>query len=280
MVTRKKVKKQAKPHYVRKAKSKGKDSSIWMRRSFSLLAFVLLLGGIGFGIKTSFDWIRAQLFSQNSHFEIQHLVVESDGNLREDQIREYAKVSEGMNLFAVTFKELEDRFKDVSVVESVYLQRKLPHTLIIKVKQRVPMARIMGLISRSYPLVVDREGVVLPPRRSATSLPLIKGLNSKLILGKRVKHPDVATALKIIARWGSTGYLRTYVRIESLDVQYSDYIDMRMSGEIRVKMPRYSIKSQLQKLSTVIKIETGKGKRVKTVDLTVDSEKVPIVSYY
>jgi len=279
MGTRKKVKKQAKPHYVRKAKSKGKDSSIWMRRSFSLVAFVLLLGGIGFGIKISFDWVRAQLFTQNPHFEIQHLVIESDGNLREDQIREYAKVSEGMNLFAVTFKELEGRFKDVSVVESVQLQRKLPHTLIIKVKQRVPMARIMGLISRAYPLVVDREGVVLPPRQSAASLPLIKGLNSKLNLGKRVEHPDVATALKIIARWGSTGYLRTYVRIETLDVQYSDYIAMQMSGGIRVKMPRYSIKSKLQNLSTIIKIASGQGKRVKTADLTVDAEKAPVTYY-
>ena len=44
-------------------------------------------------------------------------------------------------------------------------------------------------------------------------------------------------------------------------------------------MPRFSLKVKLQNLATTIKIESGKGQRVKEVDLTLDSAKVP-VSYY
>lgn len=279
MATRKKAKKRAKPHYVRTKKRKGTDSSAVARRSLSIIVLLLVIGAIIFGVIAGFNWIGQKLFSHNQSFEIQHLVISGDGKLTEDKIREYTGLSEGMNLFEVKFEEIEKALSDVPIVESVYLERKLPHTLIVKVKERLPVARITGTTSRKYPFVVDRYGYVLPPRQSAASLPLIKGLDSDLRLGLKAEHPDVEKALEIIALCDSTGYLRTYVRIESLNVKYSDFIDMHLTGGIRVRMPRYSTKSKLQNLATVIKIANGQGKRVKEVDLTVDSPKVP-VSYY
>ena len=184
-----------------------------------------------------------------------------------------------MNLFGVKFGEIEDALAKVPVVESVYLERRLPHTLIVKVKERIPVARIAGRQTRRFPFVVDRYGFVLPPRQSSASLPLIKGLDEELRLGLPAGHPDVKIALQIIALCDSVGYLRTYVQIESLDIKYSDRIDMRLKGGVYVKMPRFSLKPKLQNLATTIKIESGQGRRVKTVDLTLDSAKVP-VGYY
>jgi cell division septal protein FtsQ len=279
MATRKKTKKRAKPHYVRTKKRKGGDSPALARRSFSIIVLLLVIALIILGIVKGFGLIGRKLFSSNPRFEIQHLVISGDGKLTEDRIREYTGLSEGMNLFDVKFEDIEKNLSDVTIVESVYLERKLPHTLIVKVKERLPVARITGVRSQKYPFVVDRYGYVLPPRQSAVSLPLIKGLDSDIRLGLKAEHPDVEKALEIIALCDSTGYLRTYVRIESLNVKYSDFIDMHLTGGIRVRMPRYSTKSKLQNLATVIKIANGQGKRVKEVDLTVDSPKVP-VSYY
>ena len=174
---------------------------------------------------------------------------------------------------------MEAALEKVSQVESVYLERKLPHTLIVKVKERLPVARIAGRQSRRFPFVVDRYGVVLPPRQSASTLPLIKGLDDDLRLGLPAAHPDVKTALKIIALCDSTGSLRTYVQLETLDVESADFIDMQLKGDIRVRMPRFSLKSKLQNLATVIKIARGQGRRVKEVDLTLDSAKVPVTYY-
>ena len=281
MATRKKTKKRAKPHYVRTRKRKGADSSALVRRAVTIVLLLLVVGGILFGVKKGFDLIERKLFSRNPQFEMQHLVVSSDGKLKEDQIREFTELSEGMNLFEVKFKEVEKRLAGVPIVESVYLERKLPHTLIVKVKERMPVAQISGLKSRKHPFVVDRNGYVLPPRQSAASLPLIKGLDTELRLGSQTGHPDVKTALEIIALCDSRGYLRTYARIESMDVKYSDFIDMRLAGGIRIRMPRYSPKSKLQYLDTLLKIERGKGRRVKEVDLTVDSTKVKVpISHY
>lgn len=275
MAIRKKAKKRLKPQYVKARKRKGADSSALARRVFAIVILLVIL----FGIKEGFELIGRKLFSNNSRFEIQHLVISCDGKLTEDRIREYTGLAEGMNLFATDFKDIEMALNKVPVVESIYLERKLPHTLIVKVKERMPVARISGRQSRRFPFVVDRYGIVLPPRQSASSLPLIKGLDDELRLGIPAEHPDVGITLKIIALCDSTDYLRSYVQIESLDVKYTDCIDMRLKGGMRVRMPRFSIKSKLQNLATVIKIANDQGKRVKDVDLTLDSAKVP-VRYY
>jgi len=268
-----------KPQYVRNKKRKGADSSARARRALSMVLLLLVIGGIVYGIKEGFEWIGRKLYSENPRFEIQHLEISCDGKLTEDRIREYTGLAEGMNLFAVKFKEVEMDMEKVPVVESIYLERRLPHTLIVKVKERIPVARITGKQSRRFPFVVDRYGVVLPPRQSASTLPLVKGVDSDLRLGLRAEHPDVEIVLRIIALCESTGSLRTYVQIESLDVKYADFIDMRLKGDILVRMPRFSLRPKLQNLATVIKIAHGQGRRVKDVDLTLDSAKVPVTYY-
>jgi cell division protein FtsQ len=244
-----------------------------------MVFLVLVLAGVGYGIKEGFNLINRKLFSANPRFEIQHLVISSDGKLTEDRIREYTGLSEGMNLFEQSFEQIKESLAKVPVVESVYIERKLPHTLIVKVKERVPVARVMGVHKRRFPFVVDRYGYVLPPRRSAESLPLIQGFDTELQLGLPLEHPDIDPVLKIVSMCDSVGYLRTYVRLESLDVKYSDFIDMRLKQGIRVRMPRFSLKKKLQDLATVIKIAQGQGRRVKEVDLTLDSAKVPVTYY-
>ncbi len=279
MATRKKAAKRVKPQYVRSKKRKGAESSALARRSISVALLLLVLGVLVFGVASGFRWINHKLFSKNQSFEIQHLVISCDGKLTEDRIREYTGLTEGMNLFGVKFGEIEKALGKVPVVESVYLERRLPHTLIVKVKERIPVARIAGRQTRRFPFVVDRYGFVLPPRQSSASLPLIKGLDEELRLGLPAGHPDVKIALQIIALCDSVGYLRTYVQIESLDIKYSDRIDMRLKGGVRVRMPRFSLKPKLQDLATVIKIANGQGQRAKEVDLTLDSAKVPVIYY-
>lgn len=279
MATRKKKNARMKPHYVRKKKRTGAGSTTMMRRSVSIALLLMILGGLLFGLWAGFNFIEDQLFSNNPRFEMQHLIISCDGKLTEDRIREYTGLAEGMNLFEMDFKAIENALARVSEVESVYLERKLPHTLMVKVTERIPVARILGNQSRRYPFVVDRYGVVLPPRKSAVALPLIQGVEKDLRLGVSVGEPDVEIALKIIALCDSSSTLRTYVKLERVDVKYSDFIDLRLQGGIRARMPRFSLKPKLQDLATVIKIARGQGMRVKEVDLTLDSSKVP-VSYY
>lgn len=279
MAARKTTKTRKKPQYVRASKRKGAEPPKVARRAITVGLMLLVLGGLVLGVKAGLGWMGRQLKSENPRFEMQHLVISSDGNLTEDRIREYTDLREGVNLWSFTFDEIEESLSTVPKIESVYLERKLPNTLIIKVKERVAVARIMGQTERRYPFVADRYGFILPPKRSAESLPLIKGLDAELRLGEQVTHADVETSLRIINLCESTGHLRDYVRIESLDVKYSDFIDMRLQDGIRVRMPRFSLNLKLQNLASVIKIANGQGRRVKEVNLTLDSAKVPVTYY-
>ena len=107
MAKQKKTKKRTKPQYVRAKKRKGAESSVLARRSFSIILLLIATGAIVFGITTGFKWINRKLFSENPSFEIQHLVISCDGKLTEDRIREYTGLVEGMNLFEVSFDEIE-----------------------------------------------------------------------------------------------------------------------------------------------------------------------------
>jgi cell division septal protein FtsQ len=278
MATKKKRAKRRTTHYVHTKKRKRSDSSIWIRRILSIGVLLLFLGFIIYGIISGFKWTHQKFFTKNPLFEIQHLDLSTDGKLREDQIREYSGISEGTNLFSISFDEIESHLREVSIIEKVYLWRTLPHTLHIKIVERIPMARILGPSTpRSYPYLIDHLGYILPPRLSAKSLPLIKGLNQELKLGTPLNDRDVKIALKIIAYCESDNYLHAFIKIKTLDVKNLDYIDIRLEDGIRVQMPRYSIPAKLKKLATMIKISLGEGKHLKNVDCTIDS---PTGTYY
>jgi cell division septal protein FtsQ len=280
MAARKKTKTKAKPHYVRSKKRKGAESAVKVRRFTTIALLVVVAAGVFYSIYKGFEWIRDGFFSKNPRFEMHHLVISCDGNLGEDKIREYSGLREGMNLFELSFEEIEEKLNGVSLIESVYLERKLPNTLIVEVKERVPVAKITGSRATKYPFLVDRYGFVLPHRRSlAKTLPLIKGLDAEVPLGEQLTQKDVEIALKIIALCDSNSKLKTYLRLEVIDLQYQDYIYLYLNDGMRAKIPRYSLEPRLHKLASTIQVATARGQKVKTADVTLDSPNVPITTY-
>ena len=284
MAARKKKTTTRKVHYVRAKKRGGATASVGMRRTVSILFLLIILGLTVFGICKGFEWINAKLYSKNPRFEIQHLVISSNGRLNEDYLRETSGLHEGMNLFEFRFSEIEHRLQNVSLIESVYLERKLPHTLIMRVKERVPVAQITGPKKNAMPWMLDRYGYVLPPHRKGSAMPLISGLDSDFSLGEQLIHKDIRIALDIIGICESSHYLSSYIHLVSLNLKYPDYIEVYIKGErdnepIRVRMARFSLKPKLSQLASVIQLSRSQGTRLKTVDLTLDSAKVPTTYY-
>ncbi len=280
MAARKTKKTLSKTHYVKSRKRKGAESAVVAQRTVVVVFILLLIVSVAAGVGMGFRWVGRKLFSENPRFEIQHLEIVCDGQqYSESKIREYCGISEGMNLFSVSFDEIENALK-LPNVDSVHSERVLPNTLVITVKERVPVSRVMIKGSR-LPRYLDRYGYVLSPSRdpALAGLPLIKGLPEDLRPGYRVVHRDIEALLEIIALCDTNRKLHTFVKIESLDVKYDDYIDMRLKGGSRVRMPRYRLQPKLQELATIIQMATEQGKRLKEADLTLDSPNV-VVTYY
>jgi cell division protein FtsQ len=269
-------KKSQKKLVVKGKRRSAPEISIWVRRSFSIGIIILMLVLLFMGIFKGFQWAERKLLSNNPRFEIQQLIIECNGKLTEDFIREMSQLHEGQNLFAMSIQEVESKLLEVSRIESVYIERDLPSTLILRVKERHPVARLMGESSLKYPFLVDRFGVILPFQRSLSGLPLIRGLSEDVRPGKRLSHRDVEFSLQTIALIASTSNLNQYIQLNEINIRHSDYIELTLQGGVEVRLPRFSLQPKLYKLATVIKIAEGQGRRVKWVDLTVDSVKVPV----
>ena len=252
------------------------EVSVWVRRSFSIVIVMLMFVMLLLGINKGFQWTERKLLSENPRFEIQQLVVECDGKLTEDFIREMSQLHEGQNLFAMSIQEVEANLLKVSRIESVYIERDLPNTLILRVKERHPVARLMGNSYLRYPFLVDRYGVVLPYQRSLSELPLIRGLSEEAGPGKRLSHRDIEFALRIITLIENYSSMNQYIQLDEINISHGDYIELTLKSGVEVRLPRFSMKPKLNKLATVIKIAEGQGRQVKWVDLTVDSVKVPV----
>lgn len=252
------------------------EASLWVRRSLSIVVVMLMFVLLVMGISKGFQWAERKLLSENPRFEIQQLVVECNGKLTEDFIREMSQLHEGQNLFARSIQEVEANLLEVSRIESVYIERDLPSTLILRVKERHPVARLMGNSNLRYPFLVDRFGVVLPYQRSLSELPLIRGFTEEARPGKRLGHRDIEYALRIITLIENHASLHQYIQLDEINVTHGDYIELTLKRGTEVRLPRFSLKSKLNKLATVIKIAEGQGRYVRWVDLTVDSVKVPV----
>lgn len=248
------------------------------RRGLVIVFLTAVAGALGFGLYLGLRYTGSLFFSRNPYFELRQIDIVSDGRLSSTQLREYAGVQPGENLFAVDFDALRTRLTGVPLIESVTIQRKLPDTLLIRVAERVAVAQV-GRNARTTPLLVDRHGVVLPPTRSGRSLPLISGIkNSELTPGTRLEDTGVLHCLELLATADQLG-LGSSLVFNSFDLRYPDFVTVMLNGGTSARFPYHSAREKLIRLVSVLQLSGEQGRRVRTVDLSPDGRNVPVTFY-
>ncbi len=238
-------------------------------RTGAIVLAAVALAGILWAIVFGARLIGESLFSRNDRFQIRTLDISSDGKLTASHIREYAGVSEGMNLFAIDIAKMRKDLESVPVVSSVTIERRLPDTLVIRTTERSAVARLENA-QVGYTLALDREGFVLGPSSVSPQLPAITGSREKgLRPGARVGDPAVKNALHLIELCDQPGFSQV-VKIERVDVGQSDYLDIRLSRGERILMTPSAIDARLEKLRESVKHAADMGRAIATIDMTVD----------
>ncbi|MDK2857377.1 MAG: cell division protein FtsQ [Verrucomicrobiota bacterium] len=274
MVAKRRKKSRGKIHYSKNRSSK----KVAIRRSLIVVLFVAVALPILFGIYKGLAYTGSFFFSRNPYFELRQLKISSDGRLSPSQLREYTGIQIGENLFSISPDDLRGKLKQVPLIESIGIQRKLPNTLVINVRERVAVAQIRWN-SRSRPFLVDRHGVVLPVTRSGQSLPIIEGLKlDQLKPGDRIEKPGVSQCLELLASVDQLG-LGSQVSFSGFDVRYPDFVTATVNGETTVRFPQHSAREKLIRLVRVLQLAKEQGHRVKTIDLTPDGRNVPVTYY-
>ena len=121
---------------------------------------------------------------QSSYFSLKDIRFEGCKNVTPLELMKLAQIKKRTNLLTINLRKLAQRLNSNPWIKEVKVKRILPHTLKIKVKERIPVA----LVNHKKLFLVDKEGVLFKEVEPGDDIdmPVITGLsfsqpNSKLI---------------------------------------------------------------------------------------------------
>jgi len=150
-----------------------------VRRLIALAAIVLVGGGVAcWGAAVGFCALRSIWLEQ---FRIQDTAIDvvvttSGANVKPDTITFKFGLTNGANLAAIPY---EEKSKELIArnpnIRSIAIERRLPHRVIIDVKEREPAVHIAsGKGSKATGLVADYDGVVFCSFTASPLLPVLR----------------------------------------------------------------------------------------------------------
>ena len=162
------------------------------------------------------QWALNGLLYENPSFAVRDIRIQTDGIIALDQLRRWTGVQPGQNLFALDLAGVRRNLEMVSMIQSVSLEKILPHTLSIRVVEREPLAQLnvarpspTGGIEFA-PFYLDADGCVISPLTPAqcapsaasqtnVQLPIITGIkNAEVQPGRHLEFPSVRAALALL----------------------------------------------------------------------------------
>jgi cell division protein FtsQ len=239
------------------------------RRIAAVTLSVAALAGLCWVLVVGVRFLSRDLFTGNPKYLILNLDLQSDGQLRDHHVREYAGLREGMNLFSVDLNQVRRALQDVPVVRSVEVTRRLPDTLSVRLTERLALARLGADDRRNY-LAIDRDGHVLGPSSRRKALPAITGLRDRgLRPGSYLDEKLIRDALDVLDLCDTTRVGQT-IRISSIDVRHPEHLDITLVGGERVLFGRSQLEWRLSKVEQSLQAAARLGKAIKILDWTVD----------
>jgi cell division septal protein FtsQ len=218
------VRSRAKPMQVVRLKMAG--SALAISAGVVLVLFVCWKGG---------EFALDRFVYSNPTLSISEIEIETDGIIPIEQIRAWSNVKNGENILALDMARIKRDLEMVPLIDSASVERVLPRSLIITVREREPIARVVvfaprerdGLLEPST-IYLDEYGMVIPPvLRTLNSsafdaatrfLPAITGAGSTSFRpGHLVTSAPILAALKWLRTFQSSE-MAGQVDIRAIDV--------------------------------------------------------------
>ncbi len=222
---------------------------------------------------------------ENRAFAIRAIEVETDGVLAPEQIRSWAGVRPKDNLLALDLARVERDLKLVPAIESVVIERVLPHSLRIRITEREPVAQVVfpqlrkGGAYEGGVYTLDASGYFMfpvePTQRATPAvqtndhLPLIVGLPTRDVRpGKQVETPQVRAALELIRAFGQST-MAGLVDLKQVDVTVPGAIVATTRQGNTISFGLGDFEAQLRRWRLVHDHAQRFGKHVEAMDLGV-----------
>jgi cell division protein FtsQ len=252
----------------------------------------LLLGGLFVTVACvclawrATEWGLDLLLYKNKAFAVTDLDVQTDGAIAPDQLRRWTGVQLGENLFALDLVTVRRNLQLVSMIQSVSVEKVLPHSLRVRVTEREPVARLSiarpgaaGALELS-PLFLDSDGYVILPLAPAQcsggvapndQLPTIIGINANEVQGgRRMELPQVRAALELILAFQRSS-MQGLIDIATVDASATDVLVIKTGQGSEVTFGLSDPEQQLLRWQAIFEKGQQMNKAIATLDLAVSN---------
>ena len=132
-------------------------------------------------------------------FNIREVEIEGNNKIKSETIISLSGIQEGENIFRIRKKDITNKLKENTYINSVSIKRKMPGTLNITIEERKIAYQIKVINSYVY---IDYQGYILETSSKSEKVPVIEGLSTSqddLLNARRLSTNDIE-ALKTILR--------------------------------------------------------------------------------
>lgn len=263
------------------------------RLRLARISFVVLFGTF-FGLYLF--WKAGELalntfVYENPDFAVEQIDAQTDGKIAPEQLRRWTGVKVGANLIGLDLAAVKRNLELISVIDSVSVERVLPHTLRVRVTEREPIAQVniprsdaAGGISVSV-YQLDADGVVMQPldprvctvplAQMNPQLPVIAGLNYfQLQPGRRIELPQVQAALRLVAAFDRSP-MAGLVDLQRVDVSEPRVITVTTGQGSEVTFSTDNLELQLLRWQEIYNLSLQQRRPIAAADFAV-ANNVPV----
>jgi len=263
-----------------------------LRRTFFTLSIAFLVTFSCYIIWRGGDAFVRWAVLENPYFEIHQLEVETDGVIRKDAIRQWAGVRFGLNLFALDLSRVKRDLELIPSIASCEIERVLPDTIKIRVKEREPVAQFIlpklahAGLTRQGLYIVDRDGYVMLPLhpdqcrepQDATigNLPYLVGVPlQELRSGYQLESPQAVSALKLIETFRKSS-LAGQVKLEEIDIRIPGALQVQTDQDTRIMFGLEQFDRQILRWQKLHLLSVQYTKKLISIDLS-PTNNVPLI---
>jgi cell division septal protein FtsQ len=217
------------------------------------------------------EWAMTRFIYENKAFAVQEIDIQTDGVLSLEQLRRWAGVKREQNLFALDLTRVKRDLELVPAIQTVAVERVLPHTLKIRVAEREPVAQI-----HSY--LVDADGFAMlplePHQRSVPAQPgehwpVIVGVNpGDVSAGKEVESPQIRAALKFLVAFEHSP-MAPLVDVARVDASAYDVLQVTTAQQNEITFRLADFDRQLNRWWLVYTKGQEQARQIAWLDLSV-----------
>jgi cell division protein FtsQ len=190
--------------------------------------------------------------------------VEGNHFLTEEEVVKAAALPTGENMFRLDLEKAGNNIKTLSWVERVFIERRLPRSVLVSVKERQPVA----LLDNGLLFGLDAQGRVLPPSNELVrvDLPLVSGVSFPAEgNGTTLSAQAVRPALEFL------DFLKKQDAalaqdVSEINLSEADSLKVTFIDGVQVLFTPPVSETELKRMALVLGDLNQKGKRAGTVD--------------